>query len=191
MNFCSHCGQPVKKVLITGDSHPRFQCGSCARIHYQNPKVLVSCYATWGKKVLWMRRGIEPCIGKWTAPSGFVEEGESLEQAAARELYEETRARVDPEQMQLHMIGNLVRMSQIYVVFRAPLLSPEFSPTKEASEVQLFGADEFPIEDFAFPEVADNIRLFYRDLESACFGVYMGTLHQGLNTIRKVDRENL
>ncbi|MFC6981164.1 NUDIX domain-containing protein [Microbulbifer taiwanensis] len=121
---------------------------------------------------------------------GLCRGGESLEQAAARELFEETCARVDPQQMQLHMVGNLVRMNQIYMVFRAPLLSPEFSTTEEASEVRLFAADEFPIEDFAFPEVADNVQLFYRDLQRNRFGIYMGTLENGKNTIRVVGRED-
>ena len=187
MKFCSECGHKVERRILGDDTHPRFQCAGCGMVHYQNPKVLVSCYATWEDKALWMRRAAAPCIGKWTAPSGFVEEGESLQDAAARELFEETRARVDMAQMELHLIGNLVRMNQIYVVFRAPLLTPEFETTSEASEVRLFSHSDFPIGDFAFPEVAENINLFYRDLASKQFGVYMGTLVDGKNVIKPIE----
>jgi len=186
MKFCSECGQPVKKRLITGDTIARFQCTDCGMIHYHNPKILVSCYATWGNKVLWIRRGTEPFKGKWAAPSGFLEEDENLIDAAARELYEETLAEVDKSQMQLHLIGNLTRMNQIYIVFRAPLLKPEFSVTDEASEICLFDREHFPYEDFAFPEVAENVDLFYQDLEQNRFGVYQGTLENGHNIITRV-----
>jgi ADP-ribose pyrophosphatase YjhB (NUDIX family) len=190
MKFCSECGKPVIKRPVEADTHPRYQCTSCHMIHYQNPKVLVSCYATWGNKALWMRRGTEPFKGKWTAPSGFVEEDESLLDAAARELYEETRAVVDKSKMELHLIGNLIRMNQIYVVFRAPLIKPEFTTTDEATEVCLFSREEFPLDNFAFPEVVENVDLFYRDLESNQFNVYMGTLEGGKNIIRPVSSSN-
>ena len=186
MKYCSECGQPVELRQISGDTHPRFQCTHCLKVHYSNPKILVSCYATWGNKVLWIRRGTEPNKGKWAAPSGFVEENETLVDAAARELYEETRAVVDKSQMELHLIGDLNRMNQIYLVYHAPLIRPEFTITEEASEVCLFSYHELPLQDFAFPEVVDNVKLFYRDLESKRFGVYMGTLVNGKNVVKQV-----
>lgn len=186
MKYCSECGKPVEKRQITGDTHPRFQCTGCGMVHYQNPKILVSCYATWDNKVLWIRRGTEPFKGKWATPSGFLELDESLVDAAARELYEETLAEVDKSQMQLYLVGNLTRMNQIYVVFRAPLLKPEFSVTEEAMEVALFDREEFPWEEFAFPEVAENVELLYRDIEQQEFGVYQGTLENGQNIIKRV-----
>ncbi len=186
MNYCSECGQLVEKRLIPGDSIARFQCTGCGMVHYQNPKVLVSCYATWGDKVLWIRRGTEPFKGKWAAPSGFVEQHETLAGAAARELYEETRAQVDTSQLQLHLIGNLMHMNQVYIVFRAPLLKPEFGVTDEAMEVALFSREDFPWEEFAFPELAENVELFYRDMARNHFGVYQGVLENGNNTITRV-----
>ena len=188
MKFCSDCGAPVELKLIDTDTLPRHVCSACHTVHYSNPKILVSCYAIWEGKPLWIRRAIAPYIGKWAAPSGFVEAGETLTAAAARELYEETGAVVDPDKMALHMIGNLPGISQIYVVFRAPLEAPQFHTTAEASEVCLFSREQFPIEDFAFPEVADNVRLLYDELESNEFGVYMGTLTEGENNRRRIAR---
>ena len=186
MNFCSDCGKPVIRRQFKADNRPHFQCTACGTIHYRNPKVLVSCYATWQHSILWIRRNTEPMKGLWSAPSGFVEEDENLMQAAARELYEETCASVDQSRMQLHLVGNLTRMNQIYIVYRAPLLKPEFCTTAEASEVRLFRRHEFPIKEFAYPEVAANVDLIYRDLENGRFGVYMGTLENGSNSLRQV-----
>lgn len=185
MKFCSECGHPVELKITPDDDVPRFQCSHCHTIHYQNPKILVSCYATWGDKALWIKRGTAPNIGKWAAPSGFMEENETLIEAAARELYEETRARVDMSKMALHMIGSLTTMNQVYMVFHAPLLSPNFSTTPEAQEVALLSYDEFPLSEFAFPEVLENVELFYRDLQTNSFDVYMGTLVDGKNIVRK------
>lgn len=186
MKFCSECGHRVEQRLIGDDLVPRFQCTHCNMIHYENPKILVSCYATWEDKVLWIRRATPPSKGKWAAPSGFLEAGEVLTEAAARELYEETRAKVDMERMTLHMVGNLPQMNQIYIVFHAPLLTPEFTVTAEADQVCLLTLDEFPFDEFAYPEVVDNVRLFYRELQTREFGVYMGTLLDGKNRISRI-----
>jgi ADP-ribose pyrophosphatase YjhB (NUDIX family) len=188
MNFCSDCGARVELKRIDAETTPRHVCTACHKIHYSNPKILVSCYAIWERRPLWIRRSTAPYLGKWSAPSGFVEAGETLTDAAARELYEETGAVVDPGQMQLHMIGNLPGISQIYVVFRAPLARPDFHTTAEASEVRLFSREEFPIAEFAFPEVAANVHLLYDELESDQFGVHMGTLTASGNRVRCIAR---
>ncbi|NNC55315.1 MAG: NUDIX hydrolase [Pseudomonadales bacterium] len=189
MNFCSDCGAPVEKRRCEIDNRERFYCKSCDTVHYQNPKILVSCYATWEDKILWIRRNTEPCKGLWSAPSGFLEEGEDLETAAARELYEETQARIDSTRMQLHMVGNLRAMNQIYIVYRAPLIKPEFNTTAEASEVRLFSREEFPFGEFAYPEVVSNVELIYRELQNKEYDVYTGVLEGDKNTVRSVERK--
>ncbi|MAZ87119.1 MAG: hypothetical protein CL693_05705 [Cellvibrionaceae bacterium] len=184
--FCSQCGSGLTLAEVKGDHRPRLQCGSCGFVVYENPKILVSCFATWEKKILWMRRGTAPYMGAWAIPSGFLEEDESLQAGAARELYEETRAQVDTDAMTLYTVGSLVRMNQIYMVFRAPLLTPHFETTDEASEIKLFNQQEFPWQDFAFPEVDINVRQFYDELEQGKFGVYLGKLENGENIISQV-----
>ncbi|NND38943.1 MAG: NUDIX hydrolase [Pseudomonadales bacterium] len=190
MKFCSECGAKVIKKICAPDNRERYCCTSCNTIHYQNPKVLVSCYATWEDKILWIRRNTQPCKGLWSAPSGFLEEGEDLETAAARELYEETHAEIDRSRMQLHMVGNLRAMNQIYIVYRAPLVKPDFCTTEEASEVRLFRHAEFPIDDFAYPEVADNVELIYRELQNKQYDVHTGVLEGDNNIVRTVDRKD-
>ncbi len=188
MNFCSQCGHPVELKQISGDHQARMQCtnDACGMVHYQNPKILVSCFATWEDKVLVMKRGTEPFVGKWAIPSGFMENDETLQEAAARELFEETHAKVDIDKMELYTIGSLIQMNQIYVVFRAPLLSSEFQTTEEASEIKLLSKEEFPWLDFAFQDVSVNVQRFYEEFENDDFGVYVGSLRNGENIITEV-----
>ena len=77
MKFCSDCGAAVSLKIPAGDSLPRYVCDACATIHYQNPKMIVGCIAEWEKRILLCRRAIEPRMGLWTVPAGFMENGET------------------------------------------------------------------------------------------------------------------
>ena len=92
MNFCSHCGSPVTSKIPDGDHLPRFVCTSCGMIHYKNPLLVLGCVPQWEGKILLCRRAIEPRLGYWTVPAGFMENGETMQNAAARECYEEALA---------------------------------------------------------------------------------------------------
>ena len=85
-------------------------------IHYQNPIVVVGCIPTFEDQILLCRRAIEPRYGKWTIPCGFMENGESVEYGAQRETWEEARAKVDLENIQL--VYTVIHVNQVYVVFR-------------------------------------------------------------------------
>ena len=94
MNFCSHCGRSVSLKIPEDDNRPRHVCDSCGNIHYQNPKIVAGCIPEWQGKILLCRRAIEPRYGLWTIPAGYMENGETLEQAACRETEEEACARI-------------------------------------------------------------------------------------------------
>src|SRR5690349_24786776 len=105
MNFCSHCGSRVALRIPPGDHLPRFVCDSCGTIHYQNPRVVVGCVPEHEGRILICKRAIEPRLGFWTVPAGFMENGESLQQGAARECMEEAMADVE--------IGSLLALVSI------------------------------------------------------------------------------
>ena len=86
MNFCSDCGAKVSLQSVAGDDRQRYVCTDCGKTHYQSPNVLVATYICVGEKVLWIRRGIPPAVGKWAMPGGFMENDETPEAAACREL---------------------------------------------------------------------------------------------------------
>jgi len=103
VKFCSECGSARLAWRVPdGDTVPRDVCDACGTIHYRNPKIVVGCLATLDDEVLLCRRAIEPRLGLWTLPAGFMENGETLAAGAVRETLEEANARVDVGQLYTH-----------------------------------------------------------------------------------------
>jgi ADP-ribose pyrophosphatase YjhB (NUDIX family) len=174
MNFCSHCAAPLSKKIPPGDNLPRFVCDACQAIFYHNPKVVAGCIPEWNGSILLCRRAIEPQIGLWTLPAGFMELGESTEAAAQRETFEETNAEVDLHT--LYAVFSLPHISQIYMIFRGQLRSLDFGPTTESLEVRLFEPAHIPWEQLAFPVVHETLTRYQRDREHGTFALHVGTL---------------
>ena len=163
MKFCSTCGSPrVERVVPNGDSLVRDVCAACGTIHYQNPKVVVGCLPEWEDKVLLCKRAIEPRMGLWTLPAGFLENGETLASGAIRETLEEADARVAVGD--LYAVISLPQISQVYMMFRARLLDLGFGPGPESLEVRLFDENEMPWESLAFRTIARTLLGRYRRL---------------------------
>ena len=95
MKYCSECGAQLEHRIPPGDHLPRGVCSDCETVHYRNPKVIVGCVPEFEGRVLMCRRNIEPRLGKWTFPAGFMEMGETSAEGAARETFEESLARVE------------------------------------------------------------------------------------------------
>ena len=149
MKFCSQCGAGVRVGIPGGDNRERHICDNCGTIHYHNPKIVAGCIPSWKGKVLLCRRAIEPRHGLWTVPAGFMENGETTYQGAARETLEEANARVDVQG--LYLTVNLPRINQVYLLFRARLLDLDFSAGEESLEVALFAPEQVPWKELAFP----------------------------------------
>ncbi|HEY1312819.1 MAG TPA: NUDIX hydrolase [Steroidobacteraceae bacterium] len=161
MNFCSNCGSPVEFKVPAGDHLPRFVCSSCGVVHYKNPLLVLGCVPEWQNKILLCRRAIEPRLGFWTVPAGFMENGETLQAAAARECYEEALVKV--EIGSLLAVASVTGASQVHVMFRAKLLQPEFAPGPESLEVALYDEAEIPWTELAFPSGEFTLRKFFED----------------------------
>ena len=78
-----------------GDNMERQVCSQCEWIHYENPRIIVSAICLWQNQLLLCRRAIAPRYGFWTLPGGFMEVGETMEEAAMREVFEEAGADVE------------------------------------------------------------------------------------------------
>ena len=139
------------RSVPSGDNRERLVCPDCDYIAYENPKVVVGVVATWEDKLLMCRRAIEPRRGFWTLPAGFMEMGETPEEGAAREAWEEARAKL--EIVDLLSLYSLRHISQLQLFYRARLLSPDVSPGPESVEVGLFDFDALPASELAFPSV--------------------------------------
>ena len=134
-----------------GDDKERMVCNGCGFVNYVNPKIVVGAVTEWEGKILLCRRAIEPRMGYWTLPAGFMEEGETTEQGALREALEEANA--DLEILSLLAVYNIPRISQVQLIYKARLCSPDVSAGVESLEVAFFGWDEIPWKEIAFPSV--------------------------------------
>ena len=172
INFCSECGAKVEQKVPQGETLLRAVCVACQTIHYQNPKIVAGCIPEWEGQILLCRRAIEPRLGLWTFPAGFMEMGESTEEAAARETLEEAKAKV--EITSLYAVYSLPHVSQVYVVFRGQLLTREFGVGDESSEVELVSLDHIPWEHLAFPVIFEILTRYVEDQKRNTFGVHFG-----------------
>ncbi len=161
MNFCSHCGAKVTQKIPPGDHLPRYVCDRCGAVHYANPKLVVGCVPQYGEQILLCKRGIEPRRGYWTVPAGFMENGETLQQAAARESHEEALTHVDVGS--LLTVCHVTHAHQVHVFFRARMRSADFGPTPESLEVKLVNHQDIPWDELAFPSTEFTLRRFLED----------------------------
>ena len=134
-----------------GDDHERLICADCGHVSYENPKVVVGSIVAEGDRVLLCRRAIEPRHGFWTIPAGYMEMGETVEEGARREAWEEARARITLEGVLA--VYSIARLGQVQVIFRARFAEPGFEPGPESLEVRRFTWDEIPWDEIAFPSV--------------------------------------
>ncbi len=170
MKFCPNCAAPIAQRVPPGDSVPRYLCDACGSIHYQNPKMVLGCLPEWESRLLLCRRAIEPRYGYWTLPAGFMENGESTVQGAARETLEEAGARV--EMLAPFSMISVPYVNQVHVFFRARLLDLDFKAGEESLEVALFEETRVPWKDIAFRTVGLTLKHWFADRARGSFGFH-------------------
>jgi ADP-ribose pyrophosphatase YjhB (NUDIX family) len=174
MKFCTSCGNSVALKIPSGDDRERFVCNSCDSIHYVNPRVIVGCVPVYEGKVLLCKRAIEPRYGYWTLPAGFMENGETTPEGAARETWEEARARVS--QLELYRIFDVPYISQVYMFYRCELDNGEFGVGPESLESALYAEDEVPWDEVAFPPVKETLRDYFQDVRVGQYPVRVSAI---------------
>lgn len=162
INFCSQCGSDkLERIIPDGDHRLRVVCTNCQTIHYKNPRVIAGCLPVWEDKVLLCRRAIEPRLGFWNIPAGFLENGESVEDGAAREVWEEAAAKVNIER--LLAVFTLLDFHHVYVHFVGELVHGAFGVGEESLETRLFSEEEIPWDDIAFISSRFALERFFED----------------------------
>lgn len=119
--------------------------------------------------MLLCRRAIDPRSGLWTLPAGFMENGETTQEAAARETLEEARAQVDVGQLFCYL--NIPHINQVYVIFLARLKGG-YAAGDETLETGLFGESEIPWKEIAFPAIEVALELYFEDRRRGSFGTH-------------------
>lgn len=149
MNFCSNCGSnKIVFKIPEKDTFQRFVCENCGTIHYENPRIIVGCLPIYNDKIMLCKRAIQPQLGLWNLPAGFLENSEKPEDGATRETLEESLAHV--EIVKLHCVFSLPKVNQVYLHFLAKMKNEQFGPTSESLEIALFDINEIPWKDIAF-----------------------------------------
>lgn len=172
MNFCSNCGEKVTFKQVGYDPIQRFYCENCNTVHYQNPKVVAGCVVTHKNKVLLCKRAIPPRYGYWNIPAGYFENGETVADGAAREVWEETNSKVAISH--LHCLYDIKHVNQLYVIFVAQLLDLNFGPTTESLEVQLFEEHQIPWQDIAFSSTVFALKTYFKNKKNNSTKVHIG-----------------
>jgi ADP-ribose pyrophosphatase YjhB (NUDIX family) len=160
-------GGRFERRVPEGDNRTRLVCRDCGFIAYENPKIVVGAVAAWDGRILLCRRAIEPRRGFWTLPAGFLELNETAADGACREAWEEARARLEIDQ--LLAVYSVPRISQIQLIFRAQLATPEVAVGPETLEVGLFDWHAIPWDLLAFPSVRWALRDYHEVRDQAVF----------------------
>lgn len=162
MRFCPHCGGPISFQEIDGRSRPH--CPACRATFYQDPKLAVAVLVHDGRGLVLQRRKIDPGMGKWTFPSGYVERGERVEDAAVREVAEETG-------LDVKLSGLLGLYSHpgnpvVLAVYAADAVGGRIVVSEESHEVATFGPEELP--ELAFEHDAEIVTAWIRQRIRSC-----------------------
>ena len=161
--FCPSCATALENKYVFG--HERPVCPNCGRVIFYDPKVAVVCIVPRDGKVLMIRRATDLGYGLWGLPGGYVDRGEVVERAAAREVWEETGLRVEPgELIGLYSVSDDPVMVAVYA---SKETGGELAAGPEALEVGFFEIDALP--ELAFPRDRDVLAKWRNGVDGGGF----------------------
>lgn len=150
VRFCPMCGGELEARVVMPDGKENKVCAKCGFVYFLGPKLVAGCIIADGNRTILLRRGIEPSLGKWTFPGGFVDLGETPAKCAVRETFEEIGMNVAPGRL-LGIYADRNDPIPIIVVTYLTMPGIELPAiTPEATEVRYFRVDEIPWHDLAF-----------------------------------------
>lgn len=162
MQFCSACGGRLVVQSIENDAKPRHVCQSCHRVQYEDPKVAACTIPVKNGKVLLMRRAINPERGRWVFPGGYMDRGETVEDAAVRETWEESNLKV-----RLQKLLNVYSYADsivVVVVYIGEVVSGELIPGPECLEARWFAHEQIPWDELAFPSTREALEQCFAEM---------------------------
>ncbi|HVR71736.1 MAG TPA: NUDIX hydrolase [Vicinamibacteria bacterium] len=158
--FCALCAGTLESRLVKEGEPPRLVCARCGFVFYLDPKVAACAICMVDGGIVLLRRAIEPSLGKWVFPGGFVDRGETVSGAAVRETLEEVNLRVSPTGI---LDAYSYPGSQVVViVYAAEVVGGELQACDECLEVRAFPPEEIPWDDLAFESTRAALRDYLR-----------------------------
>lgn len=156
--FCPRCGGGLESRRLKAHEPARLVCRECSFIFYQDPKIVAATICTLENRVVLLRRGVEPAMGKWVFPGGYVDRGESVQEAAIRETKEESN--LDVELRSLLDVYSYSRSPNVIVVYAAAIVGGELQAGDETVEARTFPASQIPWEELAFQSTRDALQTY-------------------------------
>lgn len=153
--FCPRCGGTLDKKIVKTNEPRRLVCRACSFIFYQDPKVVAGTVFTLEGGIVLLQRGVEPSLGKWVFPGGYVDRGESVQDAAVRETKEESQ--LDVKLGPLLNVYSYPRSPNVIVVYTAEAIGGELAAADESADARIFKAKEIPWHDLAFDSTRDAL----------------------------------
>ncbi len=158
--FCPRCAGALAPRLLKAGEPERLQCAACGFVFYLDPKVAACTIFMVEGGIVLLRRSIEPSLGKWVFPGGYVDRGETVQAAALRETFEECGLRVS-------LTGILDAYSLpgrdvVVIVYAAHPESGSLHAGDECSEARAFAPEELPWDELAWGSTRAALRDYLR-----------------------------
>ena len=161
--FCPRCGGLLEQKIVKNTEPKRPVCRQCSYIVYIDPKIAVgTIIRNTNKQIALVRRSIDPGYGRWVFPGGYVDRGEELLVAAAREAKEEANLRIH--------INGLINLysyagqTPIIVVYAATAVGGELRADDESLDASWFQASKLPWSELAFQSTHDALRDYLKGI---------------------------
>jgi 8-oxo-dGTP diphosphatase len=154
--FCPRCGGDLERRVVKANEPKRLVCQACSFIFYQDPKVVAGAVFTLDGGIVLLKRGVEPAMGKWAFPGGYVDRGESVQDAAIRETKEESQ--VDVKLGPLLNVYSYPRSPNVIVVYTAEIIGGELVAADESVDVGAFSPKKIPWDELAFDSTRDALQ---------------------------------
>jgi 8-oxo-dGTP diphosphatase len=158
--FCPRCAGTLEERYVEIEHQVRKVCVACGFIFYMNPKVVAGAIPQQGGRIWLLRRNVQPGLGLWTFPAGYVDLGERVPDAAIRETREETL--LDIRLDRLLNIYSYNDAAVVLVVYAATVIGGRAQTTPESQEVKDFEVEKIPWGDLAFPSTAEALTEYSR-----------------------------
>jgi ADP-ribose pyrophosphatase YjhB (NUDIX family) len=154
--YCPRCGGGLDKRVVKANEPKRLVCQVCSFIFYQDPKVVAGTIFILDGGIVLLKRGVEPALGKWVFPGGYVDRGEAVYDAAIRETKEESN--LDVKLGPLLNVYSYPRSPNVIVVYTAEVVSGTLAAADESVDARVFKPNEIPWDELAFDSTRDALR---------------------------------
>jgi ADP-ribose pyrophosphatase YjhB (NUDIX family) len=154
--YCPRCGGPLEQRVVKHNEPKRLVCTYCRFIFYQDPKVVAGTIFVIDGGVVLLKRGVEPGLGKWVFPGGYVDRNEAVRDAAIRETKEECN--LDVTLGPLLDVYSYPNSAHVIIVYAADVVGGSLCAADECSQAGIFKPDEIPWDELAFISTRDALR---------------------------------